>query len=355
MSGRRFARWPDLFRSPVGIAAALMVGGFLLLAVIAPPIWSHAASKIDVLAASQGSSAAHPLGTDLLGRDILHRVLVATRLSVLLAVMASLLGAAIGVPLGVLPALLGRRLGRLITAAINLAVAFPTLLLAIFVASIVGTGSPGRGDRDRGGSGAVLRTAQPDARGLGGRRRLHRGGSRARHRAAEADEPACPAECGGAAVADADADDGRRTPRTGRAQLSGARSAAALLRLGRHAHRGSRPDLRHADRRRGAGGGDHPRRARVQPARRDARQEGGEARRDAPAAIAGGAARRSGTRTSASAVEEPADGGQGDGAGRARASPCRSPAARFRFATSRSRSSPARSWASSASRARARA
>ena len=143
MSGRRFARWPDLFRSPVGIAAAVMVGGFLLLAVIAPPIWSHAASKIDVLAASQGSSAAHPLGTDLLGRDILHRVLVATRLSVLLAVMASLLGAAIGVPIGVLPAVLGRRLGRLITAAINLAVAFPTLLLAIFVASIVGLGARG--------------------------------------------------------------------------------------------------------------------------------------------------------------------------------------------------------------------
>ncbi len=95
------------------------------------------------LAASQGSSAAHPLGTDLLGRDILHRVLVATRLSVLLAVMASLLGAAIGVPIGVLPALLGRRLGRLITAAINLAVAFPTLLLAIFVASIVGLGARG--------------------------------------------------------------------------------------------------------------------------------------------------------------------------------------------------------------------
>jgi peptide/nickel transport system permease protein len=143
VSGRRFARWPDLFRSPVGIAAAVMVGGFLVLAVIAPPIWSHAASKIDVLAASQGSSAAHPLGTDLLGRDILHRVLVATRLSVLLAVMASLLGAAIGVPIGVLPAVLGRRLGRLITAAINLAVAFPTLLLAIFVASIVGLGARG--------------------------------------------------------------------------------------------------------------------------------------------------------------------------------------------------------------------
>ena len=68
---------------------------------------------------------------------------MATRLSVLLAVLASLLGAAVGIPIGVLPALVGRRLGRLITSAINLAVAFPTLLLAIFVASIVGLGARG--------------------------------------------------------------------------------------------------------------------------------------------------------------------------------------------------------------------
>jgi peptide/nickel transport system permease protein len=143
VSVRRFVRWPDLFRSPVGVVAGLVLGGFLVLAIIAPPLWSHAASKIDVAAASQGSSAAHLLGTDLLGRDILHRTLVATRLSVLLAVLASLLGASVGIPSGVLPVFLGRRLGRLITSAISLAVAFPTLLVAIFVASIVGLGARG--------------------------------------------------------------------------------------------------------------------------------------------------------------------------------------------------------------------
>ena len=143
MRTSRFARWPDVLRSPVGIAAAVMVGGIVVLAVIAPPIWSDAASKIHIAAVSQGSTHAHPLGTDLLGRDILRRTLVATRLSVTLAILASLLGAAIGIPIGVLPSLLGARLGRLITNAINLAVAFPTLLLAIFVASVVGLGARG--------------------------------------------------------------------------------------------------------------------------------------------------------------------------------------------------------------------
>jgi oligopeptide/dipeptide ABC transporter ATP-binding protein len=132
-----------LLRSPLAVVALLGVGAILVLAVIGPPIWSHAAERFDFTAVSQGSSSAHPLGTDSLGRDILDRVLVGTRLSVLLAVLASVLGAAIGVPLGALPSLVGPRLGRLITGGINLAVAFPTLLLAIFVASIVGLGAQG--------------------------------------------------------------------------------------------------------------------------------------------------------------------------------------------------------------------
>jgi peptide/nickel transport system permease protein len=143
VTGSRFARRPELLRSPVGVTAALMVAAILVLAAIGPPIWGHAASKIDISAVSQGSTAAHPLGTDVLGRDILDRTLVAARLSVFLAVLATLLGAGIGIPIGVLPALVGRRIGRLITSAISLAVAFPTLLLAIFVASIVGLGARG--------------------------------------------------------------------------------------------------------------------------------------------------------------------------------------------------------------------
>jgi peptide/nickel transport system permease protein len=143
VTARRFVRWPDLFRSPVGVVAALMVATILVLALIGPPIWGHAAAKIDISAVSQGSTSAHPLGTDALGRDILRRTLVAARLSVFLAILATLIGAGVGIPIGVLPALVGRRLGRLITSAISLAVAFPTLLLAIFVASIVGLGARG--------------------------------------------------------------------------------------------------------------------------------------------------------------------------------------------------------------------
>ncbi|HEY7397352.1 MAG TPA: ABC transporter permease, partial [Gaiellaceae bacterium] len=130
-------------RTPVGIAATLGLVAIIVLAIVAPILWSSDAARLDILNASQGSSHAHPLGTDALGRDILYRVLVATRLSVTLAVVAAGLGALVGIPLGAVPALVGGRVGRIVTGLINLSVAFPTLLVAIFVAAVIGVGARG--------------------------------------------------------------------------------------------------------------------------------------------------------------------------------------------------------------------
>ena len=59
------------------------------------------------------------------------------------ALLAAALGALIGIPLGALPVLIGGRVGRLVTGFINLTVAFPTLLVAIFVAAVIGVGANG--------------------------------------------------------------------------------------------------------------------------------------------------------------------------------------------------------------------
>jgi peptide/nickel transport system permease protein len=136
-------RWGQVLRTPVGIAGVVGVGAIVVLAIVAPLLWSGDAARFDLAATSEGASRLHPFGTDALGRDILKRVLVATRMSVTLAVVATMVGAAIGIPLGALPSLVGQRLGRLITGLINLMVAFPVLLVAIFVAAIAGVGARG--------------------------------------------------------------------------------------------------------------------------------------------------------------------------------------------------------------------
>jgi peptide/nickel transport system permease protein len=137
------SRLGQALRTPVGVAASLGLAAIVVLAIVAPILWSDDAAAIDFTAFSQGASSAHPLGTDALGRDILYRVLVATRLSISLAILAAGLGALIGIPIGAVPALVGGRIGRLVSGFINLTIAFPSLLVAIFVAAVVGVGSRG--------------------------------------------------------------------------------------------------------------------------------------------------------------------------------------------------------------------
>jgi len=132
-----------MLRTPSAIAGTVLVGLMVVLAVIGPPLWGEQADLIDAGAILQGSSAAHPLGTDNLGRDLLARVLVAGRFSLLLALAAALIGAVAGVVLGALPSVLPTRLARLVTGAVNALVAFPGLLLAMFTAVVAGLGARG--------------------------------------------------------------------------------------------------------------------------------------------------------------------------------------------------------------------
>ncbi|GAA2874597.1 dipeptide/oligopeptide/nickel ABC transporter permease/ATP-binding protein [Streptosporangium fragile] len=132
-----------LLRTPAGLTGTALVALMVVLAIAGPPIWGAEAERIDSAAILRGASAAHPLGTDNLGRDILARVLVAGRLSLTLALLATLVGAVAGIALGALPSVLPRRAARLVTGTVNALVAFPGLLLAMFTAVVAGLGARG--------------------------------------------------------------------------------------------------------------------------------------------------------------------------------------------------------------------
>ena len=137
------ARWRAVLRTPVGVCATLGLLLLLVFAVIGPLLWSASANTTDVAAMLQGPSSAHWAGTDNLGRDIAARVLVATRLSVELALLATGLAVVAGIVLGTAGTILGRRAARSVAAIVNIAVAFPGLLLALFFAVIFGVGAQG--------------------------------------------------------------------------------------------------------------------------------------------------------------------------------------------------------------------
>ena len=122
VSSRR--RFLTVLRSPLGIGAlaALMVVAFF--AVFGPVLWGEVARQADLTQLSAKPSADHLLGTDAGGRDVLARVLTATRLSIVTAVLSAALGVFVGVVIGLLPTIAPRRLGRLVNSAIGVALAF---------------------------------------------------------------------------------------------------------------------------------------------------------------------------------------------------------------------------------------
>ena len=132
-------RWSRVLRTPLGATASALTLAVIALAVLGPILWSDQANTNDTGNILAGPSGDHWAGTDNLGRDIFYRTLVATRLSVELALSATVIAVVAGLVLGTAAFLLGRRSGRIISAGINIAVAFPGVLPALFFAVIIGT------------------------------------------------------------------------------------------------------------------------------------------------------------------------------------------------------------------------
>jgi peptide/nickel transport system permease protein len=97
-----------------------------LLARLAPPMWM------------EGGSARHPLGTDTLGRDVVSRLLYGARVSLLVGFAAVLVAGVVGVALGLVAGYYGGRLDDLLMRLGDVQLAFPVLVLAIAVLSVLG-------------------------------------------------------------------------------------------------------------------------------------------------------------------------------------------------------------------------
>jgi peptide/nickel transport system permease protein len=136
-------RWLRVLRSPLGLGAGALTVLVLALALLAPLLWGDRANAVNTSAILAAPSGQHWAGTDNLGRDIVFRVLVASRLSVVLALAATVIAVLVGLLLGSASCLLGRRTARLVAAGVNVAVAFPGLLLALFFAVVFGVGAKG--------------------------------------------------------------------------------------------------------------------------------------------------------------------------------------------------------------------
>ena len=121
----------------LGGALALMVPAAALTSLIWTP-WS--AYDIDIAAKLLPPSAAHWLGTDALGRDIVSLLLVGARSTILVGVIAVGIGLTFGVCLGLIAAARRGWVEELIMRMSDFTFAFPAVLSAIMLAAVIGPG-----------------------------------------------------------------------------------------------------------------------------------------------------------------------------------------------------------------------
>ena len=128
---------------PVGALA----GGWLLLVILAAllaPVLSPYAYDVQALReAYQPPSAAHWLGTDEFGRDLLTRLIHGARTSLSVSATAIAISVFCGMVLGAAAAWFGGWLDRIVTTVVDLTWSFPEILIALILVAIIGPGTTG--------------------------------------------------------------------------------------------------------------------------------------------------------------------------------------------------------------------
>ncbi|WP_029076704.1 ABC transporter permease [Kaistia adipata] len=132
-AGFDFRRWRLV------LLGGFFVGVILFAAIFAPWVAPYSPLELDVTQMLQGPSAAHWLGTDELGRDVLSRAIYAARVSMQVALLAVSVGLVGGTLIGMTAAYFGGIVEQVLMRAMDLLFSFPAILLAVVLMASLGT------------------------------------------------------------------------------------------------------------------------------------------------------------------------------------------------------------------------
>lgn len=130
--------WRRLLRRRGAVAGAVVVIGFILIAILAPLTANYDPIQTDFLLVRKPLSWAHWFGTDENGRDVLARVIWGARASLLAGVVSVSIALCVGVPIGLLAGYVGGWVDALISRLTDAMLACPFLILAIALAAFLG-------------------------------------------------------------------------------------------------------------------------------------------------------------------------------------------------------------------------
>lgn len=132
----------ELRRYPIIPGIIIII--FIFLAIFGESLASYPPNKINLQERflppfwQKGGKMAHPLGTDMLGRDMLSRIIVGARVSFIVSILALTLGGLTGTALGIISGYYGGKLDAILMRATDATLAFPIILLAMLLAICLG-------------------------------------------------------------------------------------------------------------------------------------------------------------------------------------------------------------------------
>jgi peptide/nickel transport system permease protein len=127
-------------RDPVLAVCLAILVLICLAALLAPVIAPHNPDATNLLNSNAGPSAAYPLGTDSLGRDLLSRLIYGARLSLLGPALVVAAASISGTALAITTAWVGGKFDAVVSRILDILFAFPGLVLAILAVAMFGSG-----------------------------------------------------------------------------------------------------------------------------------------------------------------------------------------------------------------------
>ena len=137
MRGLQHARYV-LTENPVTLGAFVLLLAFVLLAALGPSLAPYDPLATNAARTLQAPSRAHWFGTDQVGRDLLSRVMVATRLDFAISLAAVALSFALGSLAGTCAGFFGGWTERLVSRVVDTIMAFPLFVLAMAIVAALG-------------------------------------------------------------------------------------------------------------------------------------------------------------------------------------------------------------------------
>jgi peptide/nickel transport system permease protein len=123
----------DVARNRLALTGLIILIPMFLCAIFAPFVSPHNPVEPDLKNVLAGPSLSHPFGTDMLGRDVLSRVIYGSRISLLVGFVSVGIATLIGLVLGALSGYYGGVIDELIMRFVDLMMCFPTFFLILAV------------------------------------------------------------------------------------------------------------------------------------------------------------------------------------------------------------------------------